>query len=56
MNQYLNDHVHVEVPGVQANSLVERGSLNIIQVHCHVHLQVQNSASKLKCDMLMEYF
>lgn len=38
---YLNDHVHVKVPGVETNSLIKGSPLNIIQVHGNIHLQMK---------------
>lgn len=40
--QYLNDDVHVEVPGVQSNSLIKGSSLRVVQIHGHVHLHITN--------------
>lgn len=38
---YLNDHMHVKVPGVETNPLVKGSPLNIIQVHGNIHLQMK---------------
>ena len=39
VRSYLNDHVLVELGGVQANGLVEAGAGVIVEVHGDVHLR-----------------
>jgi len=37
-NAYLNDHMHVELFGVEANAFIESSPLAIIKVHSHIDL------------------